>query len=62
MSLGFCPNPNPNPALALLPPSLLPQIKSGLVPAYSAADLEEDDPVWGTRVGRFDHEYKLALA
>ena len=62
MSLGFCPNPNPTLTLTLLPPSLLPQIKFGLVPAYSAADLEEEDPAWGTRVGRFDHEYKLALA
>ena len=62
MSLGFCPNPNPTLTLTLLPPSLLPQIKFGLVSAYSAADLEEEDPAWGTRVGRFDHEYKLALA
>ena len=62
MSLGFCPNPNPDLTLTLFPPSLLPQIEFGLVPAYSAADLGEEDPAWGTRAGRFDHEVKLALA
>jgi len=41
---------------------LLPQIKLGLVPADSADDLKEEDPAWGTRVRRFDDEYKFALA
>ena len=51
------PNLTQNQTQTLHPPSLLPQIKSGLVSAYSAADLEEEDPAWGTRVDRFDHEY-----
>jgi hypothetical protein len=40
----------------------MPQIKFGLAPAGSAADLEEEDPAWATRVLRFDPEYKFALA
>ena len=40
----------------------MPQIKFGLAPAGSAADLEEEDPAWATRVLRFDQEYKFALA
>ena len=57
---------NPNLALtltlALLPPSLLTHTMPGLVPADSAANLTEEDPAFGTRVGRFDPEYKSALA
>ena len=40
----------------------MPQIKFGLAPAGSAADLEEEDPAWATRVLRFDPECKFALA
>ena len=48
--------------LTLPPRSLLPQIKSGLVPAGSAANLEEEGTAWATRVVRFNPEYKFALA
>ena len=35
----------------------------GLAPAAAAAaDLKKEDPAWGTRVRRFNDEYKFALA
>ena len=55
------PNLTQTQTQTLLPPSLLPQIKFGLVPADSDADLEEEDPAWATRVVRFGPEYKFAL-